>query len=376
MEVFQISTATTAALKTLSQEHGATLFMTMTAAFIALLHGNTDQEDIVIGGVSSGRHSQETMGLLGCFLNTVAIRCAFSKNLPFTELLAQARNSILGALSHDEVPFELLVQKLTRRRDPSRPPLVQALIVVEPPMAPLAEGWDFTHLDVDAGTAKFDLQLDLDDRAEGFSGRFVYNTDLFDQETIRVLKSHWLKLLDRIAAAPMQSVHDLVTAAQGQRARAEKPPAEWSGEQTDYPRDSAIQRVFEQQVGETPSAVALVFQDTHLTYDALNRRANQLARHLQQLGVTQDVPVGVWMERSPEMVIALLAILKAGGAYVTPGSELSGGTPHADDWRHRDAGNFDPAANSAEDAAASGLDAVAVLRRKQLGRRRGHKPRQ
>jgi amino acid adenylation domain-containing protein len=315
-EIFQISPATTAALKALSQEQGATLFMTMTAAFMALLHGYTGQEDIVVGGISSGRNQKETMSLLGCFLNTVPIRCAFSKDLPFTELLGRARNATLGALSHDKVPFELLVQKLTRKRDPSRAPLVQALIVVEPPLEPLKKGWAFTHMDVDTGTAKFDLQLDLDDRAEGFGGRFIYNTDLFEHETIKVLKSRWLELLDRIAAAPTQRVRDLTAAVWHNGVELEKPPPKWNGTHANYPRDSAIHKVFEQQAQCTPSAVALVFQDTQLSYDALNRRANRLGRRLQKLGVNRDVPVGVWMERSPEMVIALLAILKAGGAYV------------------------------------------------------------
>ncbi len=315
MEVFQISPETTAALKILSQEQGATFFMTMTAAFMALLHGETGQEDIVIGGISSGRQHEETMNLLGCFLNTVAIRCTFSKNLPFTDLLARVRSATLGALSHDEVPFELLVQKLTRKRDPSRAPLTQALIVVEPPLAPLQNRWAFTHMDVDAGTVKFDLQLGLDDRAEGFAAQFIYNSDLFERETIKGLKARWLELLDRIAAAPTQPICDL-TAAVARGAELEKPPIQWSGRRTDYPRDSAINALFEQQAQRAPSAIALVFQDTQLDYDALNRRANQLARRLQKLGITRDVPVGVWMERSPEMVIALLAILKAGGAYV------------------------------------------------------------
>ena len=208
------------------------------------------------------------------------------------------------------------MQKFTRARDPSRAPLVQALIVVEPPLAPLKKGWAFTHMDVDPGTAKFDLQLDLDDRAEGFSGRFVYNTDLFEHETIKVLKSRWLELLDRIAAAPAQRVRDLTAAVWRDGVELEKPPAQWSGTRTDYPRDSAIHTVFEQRALHTPSAVALVSQSGELSYDALNRRANRLARRLQKLGVERDVPVGVWMERSPEMVIALLAILKAGGAYV------------------------------------------------------------
>jgi len=316
MEIFEISAATTTALKTLSQEQGATLFMTMTAAFMTLLHGDTGQEDIAVGGVSSGRNHEQTLGLLGCFLNTVPIRCTFSRTLPFTDLLARVRNATLGALSHDEVPFELLVQKLTRKRDASRAPLVQALIVVEPPLEQLKEGWAFTHMDVDPGTVKFDLQLGLDDRAEGFKGQLIYNTDLFERETIQVLKSRWLELLDRISAAPTQSMRDLTAAVWRDAVEEEKPPAQWSGKRTDYPRDSAIHQVFEQQARLTPSAIALAFRDQQLSYDALNRGANRLAQRLQKLGVKRDAPVGVWMERSPEMVMALLAILKAGGVYV------------------------------------------------------------
>ncbi len=313
MEVFEISPAIANALKNLSQAHGATLFMTMTAAFMVLLQNYTDQEDIVIGGITSGRNRDETMGLLGCFLNTIPIRCAFSKELPFDQVLSRVRIATLGALSHDEVPFELLVQKFAHKRDPSRAPLVQALIVVEPPLDPLPSGWAFTHMDVETGTAKFDLQLGLDDREEGFSGRFIYNTDLFESETIKMLKSRWLKLLERIATDPTQRVCDLLRTNIVEQSM---PPAKWNGIHTDYPRDSAIHEIFEEQVERTPDAIALVFQNTQLTYEELNRRANRLARRLQKLGVSRDVPVGVQMERSLEMVIALLGILKAGGAYV------------------------------------------------------------
>ena len=313
-EFFEISAATTSALKALSQEHNASLFMTMTAAFVALLHVYSGQEDIAVGGISSGRKHEETMGLLGCFLNTLVIRCAFSKGIPFTELLASARNATLGSLSH-EGPFELLVQKFTRQRDPTRAPLVQALIVVEPPSEALGQGWAFTHMDVDGGTAKFDLQLDLDDRAEGFAGRFIYNTDLFEEATIKSLRSRWLVLLDRIAAEPNQTLCDLITAVCGRVIELETPPS-WSGVTTIYPRESPIQRIFQEQVQRTPEAIALVFQKRQLTYDELNRRANELARRLQEFNVGRGIAVGVCMERSPEMVIALLAILKAGGAYV------------------------------------------------------------
>ncbi len=313
MEIFEIPATTATQLKALSQDHGATLFMTMTAAFMTLLQNYSGQEDIVIGGISSGRKRDETMGLLGCFLSTIPIRCAFPKALPFTEVLARVRMATLGALSHDEVPFEMLVQRFAQRRDPARAPLVQALIVVEPPLDPLPEDWGFTHMDVEMGTTKFDLQLGLDDRAYGFSGRFVYNTDLFDRETIVSMKERWLRLLDAVANHPDARVCDLV---QGLPAQALMPPPEWNGRRTDYPRDSAIHEIFEQQVRLRPSPVAVEFGKTEWSYDRLNRAANRLARRLQKLGVERDVPVGVLMERSPEMVMALLGVLKAGGAYV------------------------------------------------------------
>jgi aspartate racemase len=313
MEIFHVPAATSAALKRLSQEQGATPFMTMIAAFMTLLHDCTGQEDIVIGGISGGRNRAETQNLLGCFLNTIPIRCAFSRDRPFTELLAKVRTATLGALSHDEVPFELLVQEFAGKRDSSRAPLFQVLAVIEPPpMDPLPAGWDFTHLDVETGTAKFDLQLGLDDRPEGLMGCFIYKTDLFERETIEALKSRWLKLLDRIAAAPGQRIVDLLQYSE----QRPMPPIEWNATRTDYPRDAAIHHVFEEQAQRTPTAVALVFRGAELSYDELNRRANRLARRLQKVGVTRDVSVGVWMERSLEMVIGLLAILKAGGAYV------------------------------------------------------------
>ncbi len=310
----QVAPALSAALKELGQEQAATPFMTMVATLTALLHGYTGQEDIVIGGISSGRNHTETQNLLGCFLNTVVIRCAFSRELPFTEHLARVKAATLGAVSHDSVPFELLVQRFAGQRDPGRAPLLQVLLVVEPPLTPLPEGWAFTHMDIDPGTAKFDLEFGLDDRPEGLRGRFIYNTTLFERPTIELLKTRWLKLLERVAAAPTERIADLIAAVW--RETEKKVPAHWHGTRTPYPRDATIHSIFEEQARRTPSAVALAFRDENLTYDQLNRRANQLARHLQKLGVERDVPVGVLLERSCELVIALLAILKAGGAYL------------------------------------------------------------
>jgi amino acid adenylation domain-containing protein len=313
MELFEISSETSAALKALSRGQRAAPFAVMAAAFAALLHGYTEQEDIVIGGISSGRDRAETMNLLGCFLNTIPIRCVFSKADRFVDLITRMRGTVLEALSH-ETPFELLVQKFARNRDPSRAPLLQVLMVMEPPLDSLPPDWGFAYMDVKADTAKFDLQLGLEDRDGKLAGSFIYNTDLFERETIQLLKSRWLNLLDRIVAAPTETVTKLVAAVWQDTSLL--PPIEWSGTRTDYPRDATIHQIFEQQVAQTPEAVAVVFGETKMTYSELNRRANCLATRLRKLGVTNDVPVGVFMERSPEMVMALLAVLKAGGAYV------------------------------------------------------------
>ncbi|MBV9619307.1 MAG: non-ribosomal peptide synthetase, partial [Verrucomicrobia bacterium] len=152
IELFEISSETSAALKLLSREQRAAPFAVMAAAFTALLHGYTGQDDIVIGGISSGRDRAETMNLLGCFLNTLPIRCGFSETDRFVDLIARIRGTILEALSH-ETPFELLVQKFARKRDPSRAPLLQILMVMEPPLDPLPPGWGFSYMDVKADTA-------------------------------------------------------------------------------------------------------------------------------------------------------------------------------------------------------------------------------
>ena len=243
-EFLQISPTTTAALKALSDAQNATPFMTMVAAFVTLLHSYSGQEDIVIGGVSNGRHHTETMGLLGCFLNTIPIRCAFSKNLSFTDLLSIVRKAVLGALSH-EVPFELLVQQFAQGRDPSRTPLVQVLIVVEPPLNALQPEWGFSYMDVDTGVTKFDLELGLDDRPEGLTGRFIYNTDLFQKATVALLKSRWLELLNRITANPQQRLSDLTRSLSSDgEPKMLLPPNEWNATTTNYPRNKAIHELF------------------------------------------------------------------------------------------------------------------------------------
>ncbi|MDQ6625643.1 MAG: amino acid adenylation domain-containing protein [Verrucomicrobiota bacterium] len=311
-----IGPATREALHALSGAHNATPFMTFVAAFITLLYGYTGDEDIVIGAVSSGRHHSETGGLLGCFLNTLPIRCRFSKDAPFTELLARVRSAVLGALSNADVPFELLVERFVPTRDLSRSPLAQVLIVVEPPLAPLPAGWEFSYLDVHTGTAKFDLQLGLDDREDGSHGQFIYKSDLFDSATIALMRERYLQLLETIVKTPTLSVSALTSAVWNCAKQSDLPACVWHGARTDYPRDASIHALYEEQARIQPSAVAAVFGATEITYAELNHRSNCLAHRLRERGVSREAPVGVCFERSLEMIVALLAVLKAGGAYV------------------------------------------------------------
>jgi len=325
MVTMHISSPVAAALKAVSQENGVTLFMTIVAAFTTLLHGYTGQEDIVIGSVSDVRTHNEIHGLLGFFLNTIVIRSRVSGDIPFTDLLARVKSATLGALSHSTIPFELLVNEFERERDPSRGPLFQVLISVEPPLTPLKDGWDFTQMDVDTGATKFDLHLELDDRPEGLIGRFIYNTALFERQTIHALKSRWLKLLDLIAAGPARRVRDLADAVCRESRSDPSDPAaqerqrllvEWNQTALAFPREATVAQLFEEQVTRTPEAVALLSDLEAVKYRELNERANQLAHHLRSLGVGPDILVGICLKRSARMLVAILAVLKAGGAYV------------------------------------------------------------
>ena len=219
METMHIPLGVTDALKRLSQEHGVTLFMTVVAAFTTLLHGYTGQEDIVIGTVIDLRTHTELQGLMGFFLNTIVVRSRFSRHIAFTDLLACVKEATLGAMSHSTSPFELLVKEFVRKRSAGRGPLFQVMISVEPPLPPMKEGWAFTQMDVDTGIAKFDLNLELDDRPEGLIGRFTYSTDLFERSTIQTLKARWLALLDQIAADPAKQVSALAMQSQQESAR-------------------------------------------------------------------------------------------------------------------------------------------------------------
>jgi len=313
MQAFAFPSQLADALKALSSREGVTLYMTLTAAFQALLHRYTGQTDLVIGTVTSDRKRPEVQGLVGYFLNTVVLRTKMEGDPTFRELLGRVREVVISARGHEEVPFEYVVKELQPERSLSYTPLIQVMFSYQPPLPELPAGWTCSQMDVQTYTTKFDLSVELDERAEGLIGRFVYNTDLFEDATMLRMIGHLETLLEGIVADPGEHIAQLPLLREDERRTL---LVDWNATQVSYSQDGCLHQCIEAQVERTPDAIALLCEHEQLTYRELNTRANQLAHHLQQLGVGPEVMVGVCLERSLEMIVGLLAIFKAGGVYV------------------------------------------------------------
>ncbi|BAY78557.1 amino acid adenylation [Nostoc linckia NIES-25] len=312
---FALSLELTNKLTKLSQEQGVTLFMTLLAAYDTLLYRYTGTEDILVGSPIANRDRSEIEGLIGFFVNTLVMRTSLTGNPSFSELLTRVRSMAMEAYSHQNLPFEMLVEALQPERNLSHTPLFQVMFVLQ--NAPTSElgltGLTVNRLPIKGTTSRFDLTLSMENTATGLAGWWEYNTDLFDERTIERMTSHFVTLLEGIVANPEQRISQLplLTAVEQQQLL-----VEWNDTEVDYPLHKCIHQLFEEQVELTPDVVAVEFGNQQLTYKQLNYRANQLAHYLRSLGVKPDVLVGLCVERSLEMVIGLLAILKAGGAYV------------------------------------------------------------
>ncbi len=322
-ETFQGATETVAIpaslnrkLKQLSQQSGTTLFMTLLAAFNVLLYRHSGQEDIVVGSAIANRNRREIEPLIGFFVNSLALRTQLSGNLNFLDVLEQVRVTTQGAFEHQDLPFERLVEALQPERNLSHSPLFQVMFALQnapsPPMQ--LSGLTVLPLELERKTAKFDLHLSLYDE-EKLIGVWEYNTDLFDEATIRRFAQHFQRLLESIVANPTQAVAKLPILTDSER---EQLLVEWNQTQRDYPRDSSIPALFDQQAFQTPDSLALVCSHTgrQLSYRQVQEQVNRLASYLRGRGVVTETRVGLCMERSPELVIAILGILKAGGTYV------------------------------------------------------------
>ncbi|MEY9624101.1 amino acid adenylation domain-containing protein [Bradyrhizobium ottawaense] len=302
-------------LKRLSLQHGSTLFMTVLAAWAAVLSRLSGQDDLVIGVPSANRGHREIEELIGFFVNTLALRLDLSGKPRVSELLERTRRTVLAAQEHQDLPFEQVVEIVQPPRALDHTPLFQVMLAWENnAVGPL----DLPGLSVEAAgeeidQAKFDLELSLGEHGEEIAGTLGYATALFDQATIERQRGYLLALLRAMAADAQQEVHRIELLSTAERTYLLE---ELNRTAAPYPAERCIHELFEVQVHKAPDAVAVVCEDERLSYAELNARANRLAHHLIALGVRPDQPVAICVERSPMMVVGLLAILKAGGSYM------------------------------------------------------------
>ncbi|MEA5513962.1 non-ribosomal peptide synthetase [Nodularia sp. UHCC 0506] len=314
-------------LKNLSKQQGVTLFMLLLTAFKILLHRYSQQDEIVLGVPSANRDRQEIEGLIGFFVNTLVLRTDISGNPTFQTLLERIRTTAADAYQHQEIPFAKVVEALQIERDLSHNPLVQVMFQVQNAAYQLQND---THLDlqlpdlkiqqtwVETGATKFDLTCHLVERSEGLLVVMEYCTDLFEQQTITRMIQHLRIILTAVVENSSRKISEIPILTPQEEHQI---LVEWNQTQVNYPQ-KWLHQLFESQVERTPENIAVCYREQNLTYQELNSKANQLAHHLQNLGIGCESLVGIYLERSPELIIALLAVIKAGGAYVPLDSKL------------------------------------------------------
>jgi amino acid adenylation domain-containing protein len=311
---FQLSRELTQALKSLSQQMGTTLFMTLLASFATLLSRYSGQSEVVIGSPIANRTHGQIESLIGFFVNTLALRMDLEGNLGFDQLLHRVKQVALEAYAHQDIPFEYLVEELKPTRTLTHAPLFQVMFVLQNAPVTILELPEITltFMVPETVVAKFDLTISMEEVDQELKGELEYNTDLFERATIERMVGHFQTLLAGIVSNPFELIHKLPLLTEKEHRQLKA----WNDTTTDYPKDQTIVELFQLQVESTPNNIAVIFKDQQLSYLELNKKANQLAHYLIILGVKAEVLVGICIERSLEMVIGLLGILKAGGAYV------------------------------------------------------------
>ena len=326
---FKLSEGLSARLAALSRLHGTTLYMTLLAAFHLLLHRYTGQDRILVGSPAASRRWPESSGTVGYFVNTLTLSADFSGSLTFSELLAQVRKTVLGAVEHQDYPFALLVERLQPEWSADRSPLCQAMFVFQKAHLPQLEslaafavgeagatinlgGLRLESMAIEQMTSQFDLTLTMAEMGGAVAGSLQYNADLFNAATIARMAGHFQTLLEGITANADSKISSLPLLTSDEMYQL---LAEGNDARADY-GSSCIHHLFETQVDKRPCEIALAYEQEELTYEELNSRANRLAHRLQSLGVGPELIVGVCLERSVDMVVALLAVLKTGGAYL------------------------------------------------------------
>lgn len=314
MECFTMHRETLDAVKKLSQTFGVTLFISLLSAYKALLFRYSGQDDLIVGVAADARRRTELTNMFGYILDTLPIRTHPSAEMRFCDLLSEVRESLLGAHSAAEVPFNRIVHAVQPSRSAQHHPIFQAFFALEPPGKGFPTGWDLSQMDVDVGVAKFDLYLELEERTEGMAGRFLYNTDVFDVATIRRMVGHWRTLLAAVCNTPECAIGQLPLLTNAEMAQLCSPGG-WNDTARAYP-DRTLHELIEAQAHRTPDKIAAVYGDTSWTYRELLVRANAVARNLRDLDVAPGAIVGVVLHRSLDMLAGLLGILKAGAAYL------------------------------------------------------------
>jgi amino acid adenylation domain-containing protein len=314
-----LDTATLEGLRARARRNGATLFASLLALFATLLSRYSGQDDLVIGSPFAGRNRTELESMVGYFINPLALRIDLSGDPSFDELINRARATVLDAFAHADVPYEMVVRSTNPERDLSQTPVFQAMIVLHNPawqtQRPKFEprGLRCTEISHEKGWSKFDLLLGMSERVSGLNTTWEYSTELFRRETVARMMDHFGTLAESAARGGERRLSRLSMLSEGERA---KILVSWNAQDGGLPQRAAIKELFEEQVARTPDAPAVVFGERRLTFAELNERANRIAWRLRERGVAPGTLVGVLMEKSLDLVPAVLAVAKAGGAYV------------------------------------------------------------
>ncbi|HDY89131.1 MAG TPA: amino acid adenylation domain-containing protein, partial [bacterium] len=300
-------------LQSIGQKEGCTFFMTVLAAFQVLLHRYSGAEELIVGTPIANRSISEIEQLIGNFINMIALRTDLSGNPTFIELLHRVNEVTLNAFSNQDLPFEKFIENLHFKRDQSRNPIFQVMLQVSPRITTQLGGLAISSFQFNTQFAQLDLSVHLYEHEDGYRGRFEYDTDLFNVDTIERMSLHFQQLLTGIVSNPHQKISKLPILDEKNKKNI---LLEWNNTSVDYPKGKCLHHLFEQQAEKTGARNAVECDGKTLTYDELNSRANQLANYLIKSGAKPATHIGICVERSIEMVVGLLGILKTGAAYV------------------------------------------------------------
>ncbi len=314
MECFQIPLELIEQLRELSKAQGVTLYMTLLATFKTLLFRYSGQEDLIVGGAADARRRPELERVMGYFLDTIPIRTRPNPRKKFSEFLQEVKDSVLGALSAADVPFDQIVEAVQTSRSGNHHPIFQAFFSIEPPAPAFADGWDLTQMDLAVSAAKFDVYLELDERPEAMVARFMYNTDIFDAQTMRRMAEHWLVMLRALPSHIDSAIGELPFLTE-QELQKQLGPGGWNDTRLEVPT-APLHALIEAQAIKTPDAPAVSCENETWSYQELSERVDGICAGLQNAGLRQGSVVAVLVQRSNELIASLLAILKAGCAYL------------------------------------------------------------